>query len=460
MKMSLSSKLLVFFFGFVMIFTACNKDAEPDTNQTLVRVSQYDSEVPLAWNDLFLEIERYAAGYRPGPAPRALGLMGLASYEACIAGMPDYNSLESRFAGLSIPKVENNQEYHWPTVVHGVYSVMMPRFFPNPPAQLENKMKALVKRFNDELKSDAGNDVFERSLIHGQNVGEIVWEWSTTDEVAHDYYLDPFKNYDWANHFDGPGDWVPTVPGPTQPMFPYWGQVRTFAIPEEMKLARPPLQYSENPNSALYAQAIEVYANHRASFEGQWIGEFWSDDLLNLTFSPGPRWIAIANQIIRNEESNLETSLEAYAKTGMALSDAAVACWHSKYFYNVERPQSYIQRVIDPNWACSLDNPITGDKGFTPPFPAYPSGHSTMGAAGAEALASVFGYAYSMTDRCHEHRNDFLGMPRTFGSLFEMAQENAWSRVPLGVHFRMDCEEGVRHGTVIAREVNKLPWKK
>ena len=83
-----------------------------------------------------------------------------------------------------------------------------------------------------------------------------------------------------------------------------------------------------------------------------------------------------------------------------------------------------------------------------------------MGGAGAEALASVFGYAYSMTDRCHENRSEFNGTPRTFGSLYEMAQENAWSRVPLGVHLRQDCEEGVRFGTVIGRKVNALPWKK
>jgi hypothetical protein len=41
-----------------------------------------------------------------------------------------------------------------------------------------------------------------------------------------------------------------------------------------------------------------------------------------------------------------------------------------------------------------------------------------------------------------------------------MALENAWSRVPLGVHFRMDSEEGMRYGTVIGRHVNNLPWKK
>ncbi|MBK7426561.1 MAG: vanadium-dependent haloperoxidase [Saprospiraceae bacterium] len=238
--------------------------------------------------------------------------------------------------------------------------------------------------------------------------------------------------------------------------------MKTFAITEAMKLSRPPIPYSESPTSAFYAEALDVYAQNTPSlsYEGKWVGEFWSDDLLNLTFSPGPRWVAIGSQIIREQKADLATSIEAYAKVGMALSDAAVACWHSKYYYNVERPESYIQRLIDPTWDCNLNNPTNGDVGFTPPFPAYPSGHSTMGGAGAEALASVFGYDYAMTDKCHQFRTDFEGTPRSFGSLYEMAQENAWSRVPLGVHFEMDCVEGVRHGTVIAREVNRLPWRK
>jgi hypothetical protein len=65
-----------------------------------------------------------------------------------------------------------------------------------------------------------------------------------------------------------------------------------------------------------------------------------------------------------------------------------------------------------------------------------------------------------MTDRCHENRVEFAGIPRAFGSFYEMAYENAISRIPLGVHYRMDCEEGVRFGTVIGRKTNELPWKK
>jgi hypothetical protein len=44
-----------------------------------------------------------------------------------------------------------------------------------------------------------------------------------------------------------------------------------------------------------------------------------------------------------------------------------------------------------------------------------------MGAAGAEALASIFGYSYAMTDRCHEKRTEFEGTPRSFPSFEEMA---------------------------------------
>jgi len=248
-------------------------------------------------------------------------------------------------------------------------------------------------------------------------------------------------------------------------MGPFFGKARTFAISEEQKLCLPPsvyfMNYSEEENSEYYSQALQVYTkNAEQDYTTEWIGEFWSDDFVNLTFSPGPRWIAVACQVIDEDNVDLETALEAFAKTGMALNDAAVACWYSKYVYNVERPVTYIKKIIDPNYKTNLTNPLTGEEGLTPSFPGFPSGHSTMGAAGAEALASVFGYSHSMTDRCHENRTEFEGKPRSFGSFYEMAQENAWSRVLLGVHWRMDSDEGVRLGTVIGREVNKLPWKK
>jgi membrane-associated phospholipid phosphatase len=125
----------------------------------------------------------------------------------------------------------------------------------------------------------------------------------------------------------------------------------------------------------------------------------------------------------------------------------------------VERPNTYITKFINPNWNV-LALTSTGFLPATPPFPAYPSGHSTMGAAGFAALAQVFGNEITLTDRCHENRTDFNGKPRSFNSFAEMAQEDAISRIYLGVHWRMDCEEGVRLGYQVARKVDALPFKK
>lgn len=465
MKFSYKHLLMTFaLLASSAIFMPGCKDDDPITpTATSDKLAKdYDNDVLYTWNELFLEVERYAAGYRPGPAPRALAHIGLANYEACISAMPEYNSIAQRYSGLVIPKVKSDQTYHWPSVINASYGYLMRKFFYTLNAGLQEKISGLEARYRVEYTNAVGEEVYERSRQHGEAVAAAVWDYAKTDAVGHDHFLDPFQGYDWQANYKKDGDWKPTFPGPGKPMGGVWGGARTFAISDADKLCRPPLPYSANPTSDLYSQALEVYAQNTPtlSYEDEWVGEFWSDDLVNLTFSPGPRWLAVGDQVMKLEKSNLETALFMSVKMGLALNDASVGCWNSKYHYNVERPQTYINRIIDPAWKPALYNPLTGDEGVTPSFPAYPSGHSTMGAAGAEVLGQVFGYAYSMTDRCHETRAEFEGKPRTFGSFFEMAQENAWSRVPLGVHFRMDSEEGVRYGTVIGRKVNALPWKK
>lgn len=460
-----SPYFLLLFVGVLLTVVSCKKDIIDDTNPTFKAVEAYDYQVVHEWNNVWLEIERHAAGYRPGPVSNSLGYVGLANYEACVAGMPEYASIAHLYSGLSIPRINGGQEYHWPTVVNAVNYYLYSRLFPEVEASQFNKIKTLAEKNEKQFLNETNQEVFLRSKNHGEVVASAVWEWMKTDPATFDKYKNVFEDYKWEDRFKKNGDWVATYPGPGAGMFPYWGKGRTMAINADQKLCRPYsyyAPYSEDPKSGFYAQAVEVMAQNTPSlsYQTEWLGEFWSDDLLGLTFSPPSRWIAIADQVYQNENANLAQAVIANAKVGIALHDAGIACWNSKYFYNLERPQTYITRLIDPSWTPNLDNPLTGDEGITPSFPAYPSGHATFGASSAEALASVFGYSYGMTDNCHKNRPEFSGYPRTFSSFYEMAQENAWSRVPLGVHFRMDAEEGVRFGTEIGRAVNRLPWKK
>lgn len=440
-----------------LFFAACQEDDQPAPSESGLAKS-YNAEVPLAWMKLYLEFDRYAQGFRPGPSPRALAYINLAAYESIMKGMPDYQSLESLYAGLEMPAANENQAYHWPTVLNAVYASMMKRMVPpqiiaaDQQADLQFKLLALEQSFYDKYQPIVDAKVFARSVEHGEEMADAVWDWSTDDNAGHNAFLNARPtNYTPPS---GPGLWQPTAPDYGLAIFPFWGQVRTFAISEAEKLSRPPLPYSEDPNSLFYTQALEVKNTVDAQdFTNQWIAEFWSDDQTGVALSPPARWISIANQVVEYEEVDLELAVLTYAKVSMAMNDAGVACWYSKYFYNVERPISYINRLIDPNWEVHYLS-------FTPSFPAYPSGHSTFGAAAAEVLSHIYGYDYYMTDFTHLGRSDFKGMPRSFSSFYEMAEENAYSRIPLGVHFRMDAEEGVRLGYAVGRRVNDMPFKK
>jgi hypothetical protein len=248
---------------------------------------------------------------------------------------------------------------------------------------------------------------------------------------------------------------------------------------DEDILARPPIPYSENPGSLYYTQGLEVFNTVQniknggpGAYEGRWMGEFWSDDMLDVTFSPPSRLVAILNQVVDKENLDMAECAEAYAKMGMAISDNGVAIWNSKYYYNVERPVDYIRRVIKnqvpeaADWSSILNNPYGGPQGFSPAFPAYPSGHSGFGGAGSKILSSLFEFnnehpgTYTFTDLCHIYRTEFIGTPRSFASFRDLGAEDAYSRIPLGVHFRMDCDEGLRLGDLAAQRVLELPWKK
>jgi hypothetical protein len=415
------------------------------------------ARVPMAWMDLFLDIDRYCYNFRPGPSPRVLAYTNLAAYEAVVQGMPSYQSLSHLYPGLALPAPVAEESYHWPTVVNAVYANLFQKMIPGhimddlQRTTLQFRILGLEQGLYDEFVNLTGRRTQNLSKEYGNAVAEAFWTWSMTDSYGHDGVNRP-RPADYVPPA-GPGMWQPTPPDFGAALFPYWGKARSFVLAQEDKLSRPPVTFSEDPGSSFYAQALEVRnIVENLDFTNQWIAEFWSDDYIGLTFSPPARWLSITTQVLEREGSSLEMALYTYAKVSVSLNDAAVACWHSKYTYNLERPVTYINRVMDPDWAPHWDS--------SPSFPAFPSGHSTFGAAAAEVLSHIFGYNYAMTDTSHGERDDFYGMPRTFDTFYEMAEENAYSRIPLGVHFRMDAEEGVRLGFAVGRKVNQMPFKK
>ena len=122
-------------------------------------------------------------------------------------------------------------------------------------------------------------------------------------------------------------------------------------------------------------------------------------------------------------ELSPERAVEMYALTAIAMADAFIGCWRTKYRVNLLRPVTYIQRYIDRDWQTLL---------LTPPFPEYTSGHSVQSAAAAVVLTHLLGQG-PFTDNIHVS----LGHPpRTFPSFGAAASP--------GERFSRSLRSGIR----------------
>jgi membrane-associated phospholipid phosphatase len=209
-----------------------------------------------------------------------------------------------------------------------------------------------------------------------------------------------------------------------------------------------PTVYSSEKDSAFYKEALEVYNTVKnISPEQKKIARFWSDDPM-LTITPPGHWVSIALNLALDKNLNLEQFAELQARVGLAVNDAFIGCWHTKYIYNLLRPSTYIRRHIDPTFEAVL---------LVPPFPEYPSGHSTQSAAAASVLTTFFGENYAFTDRTG---SDNGLEPRSFKSFNQAANEAGISRMYGGIHFRAAIEQGLEQGRCIGAKVNALKFRK
>ncbi|MCB0537904.1 MAG: vanadium-dependent haloperoxidase [Bacteroidetes bacterium] len=452
-------KIFLSLLVLIFIISSCQKEEILVTSSP---ASQYSHKIPLTWNQLFLEMERYSPGYRPPVSARSHALINFMAYQSIVHGSDGkYQSLSGHFSGLNIDEPEFGVEYNWEVCLNAAYEKGFELFFPIAPSEQQFQMLDVSHALRTELQSSLSLGIYQRSVEYGQYVAQTIYDWSAEDSWGHEGYL---HNTDVTYvPPTGVNLWKPTYPDFLPALLPHWGKVKTFAaLPTD--LADPPPTFSTNPTSQLYQEAIETQTlvneiKAGGKQEDLWIAEFWSDDCPILTFTPVGRWISITNQLVGIERLDMLETVVGYAKVGMALSDAGVKCWEEKYRFNCLRPIDYIREYInDLNWNTVMCP--DGSGGFyTPNFPTYPSGHATFSAAASVALEDVFGNNYTFTDRSHEGRTEFKGAPRTFNSFKEMALENAYSRVPLGVHFQSDSDAGSDLGFVVGLRVTHLPWQ-
>ena len=407
------------------------------------RPDDFDAEVPTAWFDLARTLVQSTPGFSPPVAARAFGYAGITLYESVVAGSRRHRSLAKVLPGLrGLPR--RNGDLQWEAVANSALASILQSLFPTTSDANKAAIDSLESSFADRFRRGSSRSTHHRSIEHGREVAGAVFDWSRRDG-GHEGYLRNFP----ADYVPpvGPGLWVPTPPSFQPALQPSWGTNRCFAIADGSAcLPGAPTAYSEDPQSQFFAEAVEVYdAVNNLDAEREAIARFWADDP-GATATPPGHSISIATQVLRAEDASLMSAAETYAKLGIAVCDAFVSCWDTKFRFNLLRPVTYIQRLIDPAWLPLLT---------TPPFPEYTSGHSVQSGAAFGVLADLFGDSYSFDDHTHDSR----GLaPRHFDSFSEAADEAAISRLYGGIHFRPAVEFGLQQGRCIAAAVNALPF--
>jgi hypothetical protein len=171
------------------------------------------------------------------------------------------------------------------------------------------------------------------------------------------------------------------------------------------------------------------------------IARFWATDLDGTSKPPGQ--LSTITKIV-SELRGLDVVQNArlFALVALAMGDAAIVAWDAKYDTSRDlwRPESAITlastdgnaaTIQDDAWLPLSNDPVNGH--FTPPFPAYISGHSTLGASHAAIMRRFFG-SDNVTFTATTEDPNLPGGQRSFNSFTEAARENARSRIHNGVH--------------------------
>ncbi|HSU51218.1 MAG TPA: vanadium-dependent haloperoxidase [Segetibacter sp.] len=403
-------------------------------------------------NDIVLE-----NNFPPMIAARNYAYANIAAYEVIAAGDSGYTSLVGQIKDLkSVPKPTDAKKVDYPfAALLAFCKVGNAVTFP------EGSMDVYV----DELKriaKEAGmpSNVFDASVSYASVIGDTIMSWSKKDNYAK---IRSASKFTVTNE---EGRWIPTPPMYAQAIEPHWMEMRTLVMDScsQFKPVRPPKFDVKNKSSVFYKATMEVKQTvDSLTTEQKHMADFWDDNAFKLNvnghvmyatkkFSPGGHWMNIVGIIAANKKADFNTTVAAYAHTSIALFEAFISCWDEKFRSNYIRPETVINKYINPDWQPYIQ---------TPPFPEYTSGHAVISAAAAEVMTHYFGDNINYTDTSEL---EFGVANRSFKSVRQAATEAGMSRMYGGIHFKNSCEvghlEGVKVGELVLQRLKMKAIKK
>jgi hypothetical protein len=414
----------------VLILGACSKTDDRSANHA----SGYSSDVMDKWMTVQIRLMKNATGIPNQAFSRHFSYAGIAALESIRPGLTGQTKWAGNWNGLTgLPSYHPSTKYFYPANANAALAAINRSMFPNANAADKAVIDSLETALNNEFLASSSQEIVNKSNEFGKAVAAAVYNWSESDgyKNASNPYTAP----------TGDGLWEPTPPANAAPASPYWGNNRTVVTGSILNTQpAAPISYSTDPQSEFFQMAKRVHDVSLALTDDQKASAVFWRDVPGIT-SPG-HWLSITQQIMRKAGARLDKAALAYALTGAAINDAVISCWKSKYSFNLLRPVTYIRKVMGyGTW-----NSFIG----TPAHPEYASGHAVLSGAAAAMLRELFGNAGPFTD----HTYDYMGLaPRTFSSIWGIAEDAGMSRLYGGIHYLPTIQSGLQQGLLVTNNI-------
>ncbi|HET9219413.1 MAG TPA: vanadium-dependent haloperoxidase [Terriglobia bacterium] len=368
------------------------------------------------------------AGTSPLVVSRSAAIMQSAVFDAV-------NGIERRYESIHVAPNAPRGASRRAAAAQAAYAILV-RLYPTQATALAAKLEASLDGISSDKAAENSQSI-ARGIEWGQTVADAIWVWRSTDGFSST--PPPF------NGGMNPGQWRPTPPGFLSGAGVQFATMTTWVInsPSQFRAPGPtPLtsaEYVADFNETKLMGRIDSAA--RSATETLY-SRFWNASSANYL------WNQVAVNLAEERHLTFSEKSRLLAVLNLAMADAAIGCWDTKYTYPFWRPVTAIPlagtdgnglTAPDPGWLPLLT---------TPNHPEYTSGHSCLSGAAGRVLSLQFGENSSFS--LVSDSPSMAGVVRSFSNFTTALEEVKNARIFGGIHFRTACNHGQQLGISVA----------
>jgi hypothetical protein len=372
----------------------------------------------LQWNAVMLAT---VGAKNPVEQQRIAAIAHLAVFEAVNAVTRDHEPYLGSIAATSGASAEA-------AAIAAAHTVLV-EYVPEHVATLDSARASSLARIPDGPSKDAGIGI-------GEAAATALMERRMNDgSGTPEFHVPPSSD---------PGVWqlTPSCPPEGGP-FLHMRNVAPFGIErsDQFRADPPPLvtsrKYARDFNEVKTVGAAD--SAHRPADRAD-VARFYAA-VLGL-----PTWNSTAQQVAVAQKRSLSENARAFALVNMALFDALIAVFETKYHAPFWRPETAIGAADGDDNPRTDSNPDFKPFITTPCHPSYPSAHASLGHAARRVLEGLYGKGPHLIELASPAVPD---VRLQYASFEEITRDIDDARIYGGIHFRFDQQAGGRQGRLV-----------